>query len=148
MLYQSYDYFSVAPKSNHNLTIKMIMITFIIDKTKYHNVQQVAQVRGGNGLDWVAVDAKEMPEELAREEKNKGGGGGGGVGGGGGGGGGGDAGGEAKVRKRVDSVDGDYTSKGQDVAKDQIMDSANHSHGHKESPNVVYYKVRIKKTCD
>ena len=52
----------------------------------------------------------------------------------------------AKVRKRVDSDDGDYTSKGQDVAKDQIMDSANHTHGHKESPNVVYYKVRIKKT--
>ena len=111
--------------------MKMIMITFIIVKTKYHNDQQVAQVRGGNALDWVAVDAKEMPEELARKEKNKGGGGGGGG---------------AKVRKRVDSVDGDYTSKGQDVAKDQIMDSANHSHGHKESPNVVYYKVRNKKT--
>ena len=118
------------------------MITFIIVKTKIHNDQQVAQVRGGNGLDWVAVDAKEMPEELAREEKNKGGGGGVGVGGGGGGGG--DAGGGAKVRKRVGSDDCDYTSK--DVAKDQIMDSANHSHGHKESPNVVYYKVRIKKT--
>ena len=48
------------------------MITFIIVKTKIHNDQQVAQVRGGCGLDWVAVDAKEMPEELAREEKNKG----------------------------------------------------------------------------
>ena len=124
--------------------MKMIMITFIIVKTENHNDQQVAQVRGGNGLDWVAVDAKEMPEELAREEKNKGGvGGGGGVGEGEGGGGGG--GGGAKVRKRVDSDGSNYTSKGQDVAKDQIMDSANHSHGHKESPNVVYYKVRIKK---
>ena len=51
------------------------MITIIIVMTKNHNYQQVAQVRGGNGLDWVAVDAKEMPEELARKEKNKGGGG-------------------------------------------------------------------------
>ena len=75
-----------------------------------------------------------------RARGERGVGGVGGVGGEGGGGGG------AKVRKRVDSDDGDYTSKGQDVAKDQIMDSANHTHGHKESPNVVYYKVRIKKT--
>ena len=37
MLYQSYNYFSVAAKFNQNLTMKMIMITFIIVKTENHN---------------------------------------------------------------------------------------------------------------
>ena len=31
---------------------------------------QVAQVKGGNGGDWVAVDAREMPKELAKKEDN------------------------------------------------------------------------------
>ena len=105
---------------------------------------QVAQVKGGNGGDWVAVDAREMPKELAKKEDNKGGGG-------------------RLRRKRVKSEkekseeekekseeekekseeEKENDNKDREMVANETPESSGYSCGEKDyTNNVIYYKVR------
>ena len=99
----------------------------------------MAQVKGGNGADWVGVDAKEMPKELSKKEDNKGGGG-------------------RSKRKRVKSEEGkvsqeeqennvfqqegDDDNKDREMVEDETLESG-YSSGEKDDTNVIYYKVFV-----
>ena len=96
----------------------------------------MAQVKGGNGADWVGVDAKEMPKELSKKEDNKGGGG-------------------RSRRKRVKSEEGkvsqeednvcqqdDDDDKDREMVEDETLESG-YSSGEKDDTNVIYYKVFV-----
>ena len=85
---------------------------------------QVAQVKGGSGTNWIAVDAKEMPKQLLRKEDNKGGGG--------------------RLRKRVKSGEcrkEHNDNKDREVDEDEALESSGYSSGEKDEPNVIYFKV-------
>ena len=93
---------------------------------------QVAQVKGGNGGDWVAVDAREMPKELAKKEDNKGGGG-------------------RLRRKRVkcekeekekSEEEKENDNKDREMVDNETPESSGYSSGEKDDTNVIYYKVR------
>ena len=96
---------------------------------------QVAQVKGGSGTNWIAVDAKEMPKQLLRKEDTKGGGGttkednkGGG----------------GRLRKRVKSGEcrkEHNDNKDREVDEDEALESSGYSSGEKDEPNVIYFKV-------
>ena len=96
----------------------------------------MAQVKEGNGEEWVAIDAKEMPKELSeKKEDNKGGGGGGG-----------------RLRKRVKSEEAgkvcldknnDNDGKDREMVDDEALESSGYSSGEKDGTNVIYYKVRV-----
>ena len=90
----------------------------------------MAQVKGGNGADWVGVDAREMPKELSKKEDNKGGGG-------------------RSRRKRVKSEEGklfqqeeDDDDKDREMVEDETLESG-YSSGEKDDTNVIYYKVFV-----
>jgi len=101
---------------------------------KFFGVEKVAQVKEGNGEDWVAIDAKEMPKELSeKKEDNKGGGGGGG-----------------RLRKRVKSEEAgkvcpdknnDDDGKDREMVDDEALESSGYSSGEKDGTNVIYYKI-------